>query len=369
MRSITDSYRQFLCHCLRLDGYAARELAQTGDWSWEQLFQTATDEDVLPTLAAVLNEGVDICAPPEISDFLSAVLELNRQRNQHIWQDLKATARLLNGVGIEPVLLKGAAYVACGVYPDPGARYLLDLDLLVPEPQLDDAVRHLIDNGYVEDQNDRFGRFRHHRPPLRRDSVPLELHHKLGLGPCQSMLPAKEVLENASELELDGIRVFVPSATHLVTHLVMHSQIQHHYNERIWPPLRASYDLLRLQCHYRQSIEWTEVERRFKAAGRIDLLLLHLIDVRDALGVQPVVDCQLSPLGSVRCFRRCVLRRFPALRYLDPVHMFSTVFIPRLRLLRSVLAQRAGFKVLLSQVLSPGIYHRIFWDIIRGVGR
>lgn len=366
---MTDPYHRFLCRCFRSDIAALRELSQPPAWNWERLLQTATEEAVLPTLAFAVSQGLDISAPRDVSLFLSTVLSLNRERNQWIWHELKTTAQILNGLGIEPVLLKGAAYLGAGVYSDIGARYLADLDVLVPEADPKAIFQYFIEHGYQCDERDQFARFRHHHPPLRRTSVALELHHKLGLGPCQSILPSREVIENATPVEIDGVRVRVPSPTHLVAHLVMHSQIQHPYNERIWPPLRAICDLLRLQNRYRQSIDWAELEVRFKGAGQLGLLQLHLIDVRDALGLEPPIDCNLTPTTHLRRLRRCTLRQSPGLRYLDPIYMFSTVCVRRLRVVRNVLATPGGVKCLMSQLLAPGIYRRFFLDVVEGRGR
>ena len=62
--------------------------------------------------------------PAEIAGFLLAVESANRERNQAIVSELKAAVALLNGVGIQPVLLKGLAYLKAGVYEDLGHRYL-----------------------------------------------------------------------------------------------------------------------------------------------------------------------------------------------------------------------------------------------------
>jgi Uncharacterised nucleotidyltransferase len=327
------------------------------------------EEAVLPALASVVDEGLDISLPQEGSDFLAALLCLNRERNQQIWDELRTTVQLLNVVGVEPVLLKGAAYLAAGVYSDLGTRYLVDLDLLVPHPQLDKAFQHLVQNGYLYDKTDQFGYFRHHYPPLRRAAVPVEMHHRLGLGPCQLILSDEEVVKYSSSLELDGMRVRVPSSTHLVTHLVMHSQIQHPYNERIWPPLRVMHDLLRLQNHFRNSVDWAEVEYRFKRAGQVGLLQLHLIDVRNALGLEPPIDYRLTPVTRLRSLRRWTLRKFPVLRYLDPIYMFSAVCIRRLRVLRPVLRASGGLNRLLIQLFAPGTIERILVDVREGRGR
>jgi hypothetical protein len=344
-------------------------LCQAPDWDWERLFQTATEEAVLPALAFAMNNEVDLHAPREVSDFLAALLLLNRRRNQHIWEELKTTVRLLNEAGIEPVLLKGAAYLADGVYSDFGSRYLIDLDLLVPKAHAENAFQRLIENGYTHDETDYFGRFRHHDPPLRRASVPIELHRELGLGPCQSILPAQCVIESSVPVEVEGLRVRIPSPAHLVTHLVMHSQIQHPYNQRIWPPLRAVLDLVRLQCRYAGAIDWAEVQHRFQIARHGDLLRLHLIDVRETLGVEVPIDCTLTPMARFRSLHRRVLRQIPALRYLDPMYMFSAVCLRRLQIVRRALAARGGMKSLARQLLASGVYERFILDVLEGRGR
>ncbi len=369
MRPAADRYHRFLRHCFRFESEAAREICRAADWSWERLFRTATEESVLPTIAFAVTDGLDLCAPREVSDFLNTLLSLNRERNQHIWQELKTTVQLLNEAGIEPVLLKGAAYLAAGVYSDFGSRYLIDLDLLVPEAQAERAFQHLVENGYAHDETDHFGHFRHHYPPLRRASVPIELHHKLGLGPCESILPAGNVIENSIPIEFEGLRARIPSPAHLVTHLVMHSQIQHPYNERIWPPLRAVLDLFRLQCRYGCAIEWAEVQHRFHHAGQDNLLRLHFIDVHNSLGVEPPIDCTLTPMMHFRRLHRGVLRQFPALRYLDPIYMFSAVCLRRLRMLRRLLSGEGGMKRLSGQLLAMGVYQRFILDVLEGRGR
>jgi len=369
LRSATDPYHRFLCNCFRSDHAGARDLALAPSWSWERLFQRANDESVLPALAWAAKAGLDISAPHDVADFLSAVLVLNRERNRWIWDELRTTIGLLNEIGIEPVLLKGAAYLADGVYCDAGARYLVDLDLLLPEAQLNNGFQHLVENGFSYDTADRFGQFRHHYPPLQRASVPIELHHGLGFGPCASILPASEIIENARPIELDGLRAHIPSPTHLVTHLVMHSQIHHPYNERIWPPLRAMLDLAELQRHHSSSIAWAEVARRFENAGQGTLFRLHLIDLGEALGIEPPVERRFTPLMRIRRLRRHLLRQFPSVRYCDPLYMFSAVCLRRVRVVRNVLAARGGLNCLVNQLLAWGVYQRFLLDILEGRGR
>ncbi|MBV8897066.1 MAG: nucleotidyltransferase family protein [Acidobacteriaceae bacterium] len=332
------------------------------------MLQTGIQHGILPSVALAAAAGTDISAPPEITDLLDAILSLNRERNDHIWNELKIAVRLLNDIGIEPVLLKGAAYLASDTYSDCAGRYLLDLDLLLPETESQRAVSHLLANGYSIDERDAFGRFRHHHPQVSRGSVGTELHHKIGLGRSQYILPAKEVIAGAALLHLDGLRVRVPSPTHLAIHLVLHSQLQHPYNERIWPPLRALYDLVKIDQRFGGSIDWREIAHRFTRARQYGLLVLHLLDVHDALGWQLPFVPRLGPVTRLRKLRRTALRLFPALRYADPIYMGSVLLTRRLRMLRNVLVTPGGLQHLISHIFAPSVVEGLLLDVREGRG-
>jgi len=167
---------QFLIACLRDDGTAALTLMNRNSGDWDGVFRVAMDESLLPLLHTRIHQlRLGPTVPPDVVDFLSAVEDLNRERNSVILNEVKFAAQLLNEVGIEPILLKGVAYLALGMYPNPATRYLRDVDLLLSETQLETAVDVLIRNGFEPDNSDQFGQFRHHHPPMRR--VPCSLRY------------------------------------------------------------------------------------------------------------------------------------------------------------------------------------------------
>ena len=218
------------------------------------------------SLRAFRNSAWAAWYPIEVTDLLAAVDSLNAERNQVIVNEMHTVCKLLNGGGIEPVLLKGAAYLAAGVYRNHAARYLGDIDLLIPAAQIQSASNLLGRNGYRQDESDQFAGFRHHHPPLRRPgSVFIELHHSVGMGPCASLLPADEIFLESGAYDLGGVQVKLPAPNQLAIHLIAHSQIQHSYNERIWPPLRAMYDLALLQGTLRGR---TRLERNWDAFSK-----------------------------------------------------------------------------------------------------
>jgi hypothetical protein len=362
---------QFVCACLRGDDNAARALTRGTSQDWDSVFRVATEERVLPLLNSCINQlELRSTLPPDVADFLSAVEDLNRERNRHLLREVKFAGRLLNEAGIEPVLLKGLAYLMMGVYPDPAARYLLDIDILISETQSRAAVEILNRNGFAADSNDHFGQFRHHHPPMRRPESPyIEVHHSLCLGKSSALLPPSDMIACSVPFDLDGVRVRVPCPEDLFTHLVVHSQILHTYSERIWPPLRAMSDLDRLLRRFRDVIDWSRIEKRFRKNGTFGLLALHFLQVSESLGVEPPFKFQMRGLMRLRLGRRRLVRRMPALRYVDPIYMLSTVFVGRMRVLRNMIGKPKGLKHLLKQLLTIGVYKRFATDVIEGRGR
>jgi hypothetical protein len=367
---VKDLSHNFLCSCFRIDGGEARIQMQSDRWDWDRLFAEASDEAVLPALYSRTRE-LDLhgSLPPPVLDFLSGVESLNAGRNTAILCEVKLAIRLLNEVGIQPILLKGLAYLATGVYDIPAARYMADVDLLISEEQVSQAARVLMQNGFETEESDPFASFRHHhRPLMRPGAVHFEIHHALTMSDTGSLLPACEVIDWAIFVDLDGTQVRVPCPEHMMIHLIMHSQIQHPYNERIWPPLKAMYDLVLLQRRFEDEINWNRVEHRFRAVGHYHTFALHIMRVQDVLGFQPPFRIQLTARLRLAWCRRQILRLFPGLRYVDPVYMFSIVIGRRLPLLFNIIRTPHGLSYLRDELLKTHIYERFFEDMLKGRG-
>ncbi len=311
--------------------------------------------------------------PPEVGEFLATVEDLNDSRNIQILEEMRTIVSILNGVGIEPVALKGAAFLLAGVYPKPGSRYLCDLDLLVPHSDLRAAAETLERDGYRQDGRDAMARFRHHYPQLQRPcdggvcGVPVELHHSLGHGISRRILSGEEMLRGCSQLvEWNGVRIRVPSPEHLATHLILHSQLHHSYSEeeRIWPPIRAMYDLAVLDRHLGARLAWAEVYRRFQSCGHRSTLLLHLLQVRKTLGMPLPFAFKLGWTERARWIRRQALNRWPALRMADPVYLASATLSRRIQFLTSIVSAPGGWKSAAQTLVRPEFYRRLLAEIV-----
>jgi hypothetical protein len=335
----------------------------------ESLFSLAVTEALLPTLYPRLRDLRRLHQlPPKIASFLQTVTQLNAERNQFVLDELQAFATILNRHDIQPLVLKGAAYLLTGVYAndDLGSRYLYDVDLAIPESQMAVADTALHQAGYRPSTTDEMARFRHHHVPLRKPGgISFELHHCLSLGNAsRRLLTISEMLDKSTVLEWQGgVQLRIPSPEHLITHLILHSQIQHAYQERIWPPLRAMYDLLLLTSRFADFLNWPDIEYRFRSAGQHTTFKLHLLQVEKTLGLACPLPITLTPLEKLRWFRRNLLNRWPALRFLDPAYLLLASLSRRVRLLQSVLSTPGGWKQASRMFLNPGFYRRIIGEI------
>ena len=325
------------------------------EWDWDRTVAIAAREEVLPTLHGRLS------CPAEVSDFFEAIHGLNAERNRQLLSEVEALGLLLNLAGIEPVLLKGSAYLVTGVYSDPADRLLHDIDFLVSPSQSVQAFEIIRSSGYDPDVRNPAALVQHHHPPLTQaHRVPVEVHHRLGFGARSRILTTSEIVNSSTPFRLGRAVVRIPSAEHLMTHLVVHSQMQDSY-QRIWPSLRAMLDLVLLERRF--GVDWKAIRSRFRRHGKTTLLNLHLLQIEKTMGTRPYFPVSG---GRIRWWYRRALWRERRLRYIDPIYTISRIAEPRIRLLRRLLMHPIGRKYVLSTPFHPKFYQRLLHNLIRG---
>lgn len=262
--------------------------------SWEAVVSIASAHSVLP----VLHEG--ICAigpqavPPDAAEFLEQIHRANCARNATMRQALLQVSRALNTIGVEPVVLKGGAFltyepISCGVL-----RFMGDLDLLVPADRLLDCVRLTVGLGYVQAPAEYAGT-EHHYPALISPcgKFAFELHTRL-FKPAQQPVSVAEVVRDADRLVLEGdVRLGRPSVHHRMVHGLAHLGLNHdsYLRRRIF--LR---DLTDLSVHLRLAggeVSWPQLFSHF-ADQRSRVGAKGLVAAWRRLMREPVADLALD---------------------------------------------------------------------------
>lgn len=136
--------------------------------------------------------------------------------------------RALEGSGIEPILLKGASYVAKGLRAGDGRR-VSDIDILVSEKDLDEVERLLLLAGWAFDEatdneydQNYYRAHMHELPPLRhghRRTV-IDVHHRILPRTSRIKINSNAFISGAKNLSGRRLKVFneVDSFLHSAVH-------------------------------------------------------------------------------------------------------------------------------------------------------
>jgi len=339
----------------------------------ETIFAVAERQLILPTISPRLkSRKIPHDLPSDLGPALPAITRLNSERNNLIVAQACDVIRILNQAGIEPVALKGLAYILAGTLTDPGERFIGDLDLLIPAADIDSAVLALQTVGYsnLPVPVPALVQFHYHllplRPPAGQRGVLVELHRAVGPPPASAVLPADKLIAESRPMQMgSGLKVRIPSPEHLMTHLILHSQIVHQYSHRIWPPLRALDDLQSLVRHYGAAeINWQRITNAFHSAGQSSTLNLHLLHAAAEQWLTAPLPIKLGLLEKLRWRRRRILHHLPKLRYLDPTYWYCAAVRPRLRLTKQLLSTPGGAAIMAQIALQPSFYLRFLASIL-----
>jgi hypothetical protein len=233
--------------------------------------------------------------PNSVKAYFHILRDKNAQRNAAILDGLSTALARLNELGIKAAPLKGAASIASLLYDDPAERFLSDVDLLIAPEDAQASAEALRALGYTDLRPDPGIRWitprRHHLPPLLApEGFCIELHTSLVQRKFEPMLPSAEVLQRASEAQWRGKTIHFLDPTDRVVHNIVHSQL-HDLSSTGVVELRQLRELSLLIARYSETIDWSDVERRFRAAGHQDVLSDQLTYCRMLMGVG-------SPIGE-----------------------------------------------------------------------
>ena len=204
---------------------AARELSLA---DWDLLVRVARVASLEGRLQATIEDaGMLPDVPPAPRRHLHAARVLADRQHAMVRWEVARIHEALAPEAIPVMLLKGAAYVMAGLPSAPG-RQFSDVDILVPQAQIQEAEQHLFVQGWVCEGYDAYDQryyrqWMHELPPLthmRRKSV-LDVHHTI-LPPTARLHPDPALLWKAAE-PLDGFPgMYVPGPADMVLHSATH---------------------------------------------------------------------------------------------------------------------------------------------------
>lgn len=256
------------------------------------MLQAARTHKVGPALAWCLRG--DKRLPSDTRSYLDALLRLNGKRNERLLLVTERIVAALNEIGIEPVLLKGVAHLATGLYPAMGVRLVADLDVLIPKDQSKSAFTAMEQLGFVISQA--MPEDHHHLAVLRHDEfhAVLELHTRIEHMPDEPIIPVAWFREHTQPIHFRGSRVRGADATASIAHNVHHSQLNHQYYSWKQVEFRQLLDLAMIRAHQERDIDWAEIDRRFGGVNHGHVLATYLKYAETFFG-QPIPKLSSAP--------------------------------------------------------------------------
>ncbi len=288
MQAKTRTPSRILCRCLT--GALGRSLTSldlpVDAGEWENVLRLSSAHLATPQLRWALQaQGLFSQLPSDVADYLEAVYTLNLDRNQQCEEQLAQLIPLLNSVGVQPVLLKGAAAIVGGLYPTSGERMITDLDILIPTRKLPEILGKLAEVGYQvhvakgETVPESVGfDAHHHYPALVSPDWPssVELHVQPVLLPMVKFLPSEELFRDATPLAWRGGECLFPSRTHFILHSMVHAFLVNVQTELGRVSIRQLFEFVLASQTYAEQIDWSFVKSRFDDLGRSGALREYL---------------------------------------------------------------------------------------------
>jgi hypothetical protein len=245
-------------------------------------------------LAALDLEGV---APPEVETPAAVAYQEAQAQGVQLTTHLERLGVELDAAAIPVVALKSSALLVGNVTPAPGIRWMGDIDILVPETQVEPAAWVLESLDYIRagsrEASSADAARPYHETFVGPDGQVVELHWRLGPPRWGPEWSTDGWLARSAASTAPGIRV--PSADDLFWHLLFHDARNHAWSSG---SLRAALDLA-LAARAR-GFELSEILRRLDGDGRPAPLLDA---IADAANLSPLLAAEIEPSTQPRYLR------------------------------------------------------------------
>jgi len=286
---------------LRLLARLLTGVAPGPDLDWGAMAGLAQRHKVAPLLFWRLSQGrkrwgLETRVPVDVWDRLQEDFYAAAGRALLAEWQLAEVLRAMAAAGVPAIVIKGAAIAA--FYPDPALRSYSDLDILVPEAQLDVAETALNELGYrCFRWKDWWLAHFHHLPTMVSDDgrFAVELHWRVDHEEALGRLPAEDLWARAVPWTVSGQPALRLETVDTALHLCRHAAVQHRAKQGLGPLC----DLAQVTTGWNLG-EWEMMVQRAADYGltRPVYLMLRLAEEAGVLAVPREVMSRLWPPGS-----------------------------------------------------------------------
>jgi hypothetical protein len=191
-----------------------------------------------------------------LGHFLQQIAEEKKARRQ-----IKELKEVLDPEGIPFILLKGASAIL-RLYPEPGLRTFVDLDILIPSDRISQFKQTMMKTGYKplsarnSPEDEELQKFDGHLDPLwKEEGIMIEPHlNILGAG-GDHFINLPEIWQEKEETNSDGIKVCHLSREQFIVHTMFH--FSRHLSDEGFGEIKWLIDLLYAIKTWR--VDWSKV--------------------------------------------------------------------------------------------------------------
>jgi hypothetical protein len=211
---------------------------------------------------------------------------------------IEITEKLLSE-GIEIIALKGIAFQH-ELYSNPALRPMIDIDLLIKEAQIEEALRILNLMGckaFAYSESKYIDALKHHYPPLFYKGIAIEIHRSLVDAYDPVQIPLTKIWEKAQKSRLEGLNMFTLAQNHQLLYTCHHvfNTLRGGSVKLIWYTDIISF--LQKQCN---SIQIDEFEQLLESTNAKESVF-HSLITANYLFKEHFFEDELNPVKNKYC--------------------------------------------------------------------
>ena len=227
---------------------------------WSNIINIAQEQRVITFLFHKLKQlGLEAKLNQETLRIMSLKYQEGVARNVITRHVLKDIIRSFNQYGVKAVILKGAINFCENIYENWNLRSMEDLDILIKEEDFPAArqcmkaagIRYIegkIPNDLSEDFESRDIAVDMHYLPVPKKNI--------------NLFDMNSFWSNTLCVEMDGIKIHIPSPTDQIYHKFVHDVIRH--QELVNFRIQDMCDFVMTSQYYSERIDWEEILRRVR---------------------------------------------------------------------------------------------------------
>lgn len=276
----------------------AIQLGKLDAKGWETVVKIANQQHVLTLFYACLQRlTLETAVPPHLLEQMQQKQQQITLQNLAIYRELRLISEQMQAAAVPLLVMKGT-YLATAVYPHIGQRAVGDLDLLVPEEKVMQAVNVMHTLGWQESQPfalEVLRQHRHHLPTFVKKGVnfPVEIHWNIVRPLENNRITPSDLWEQPVAVSLAGSDSLAFPPHLQLLHLALHAA----YNHQFAFDLRSLCDMGLIINQQAHAVDWVEFIATAESWHwqRGIYLTLQLVQEFWGTAVPPYVLAQLKP--------------------------------------------------------------------------